>query len=152
MTAQMKSHTFYLISPVFINEWLCNFKIACHTNRIQKGAEMRLSDVFIKKLTSSAPHTWLVSLHKFRTGVTATGKTTTHKTYLQVFNYFLQTSTANKNIPGIEDDNYSFTQPRSKTLSQYANGSATQTLYCEKVYKEQNLSKFFIKGLDKSMI
>lgn len=151
MTAQIKPHAFDAFAPILIIGFLCNFKLARDTNRMDERAAICVSHFFSNKPASFALHTRLASKYKTRTRVNFTGKTTTLTTDPWVVSYFLWTYLADENIAHTEDYKPTFIHPPNEIPLQYAKKLVANTLRCGDVQNEQDLNESFLMRLNKSI-
>lgn len=119
MTVQMKTHTLDLFDAIYIIDISGNFKFACDSDCMHKGAAIWIFSFFVKNSASTALSARLASKHQAQYRLLSVGMTTTMATYPQVVNYVLRTYATDENVAKMGEDITIFAQPPNETPSQY---------------------------------
>lgn len=105
--------------------------------------------IFMKKSLPVVLRMRLVSKHMTKRRMLSIGKTLTFTRHSHVVHYRLCSHATNECTADIEDETTILAQQPNKAIFQYAEEVVTKALRRTDVYREYDVSKNFIEGLDK---
>lgn len=147
LQVQMKTNIFDSFDPISIISFLSAFKLACDTNGVHEGAAMWLLHFFMKKPAAAALNSRISLPSKSH----RRHKEGTLTTYCEVVNYLLETYATDDVIAETDAEILRFTQPPTKSPTEYAEALWNKALRCDRVYDEYVLKGIFIEGLHESI-